>query len=367
MTEGGLAHAPFFVEERLEEALELAYARASEPVDLCLEVDGDVPELVRGDGEQLREAVAEAIARIARTATVVVHARRAPSVRARLVVEVGSLEPLGFELEPVDAEARGRPAELAGRHVRVIGSSCRHAIAERLRRLGVEADTQEPSASALASPLPDAVVVDVCAEHAAELDTEHRVREHFGLGALPLVIVSDRDLHLDPTHLRTMSISRPVRHSRLVSALRTVLAPARDDLVSGTTNEQVRTLVVDDQPLNRAVIAGLLRRLGQRHVDTACHGLDALEACRTSRYDLVLMDLQMPVLDGLEATEAILATVEPRPRVVALTASTFERDRHACQRVGMRGFLEKPVTELHLAEQLERTREAMRRPARRSR
>jgi CheY-like chemotaxis protein len=122
-------------------------------------------------------------------------------------------------------------------------------------------------------------------------------------------------------------------------------------------------LVVDDQPLNRSVIAAKLQKLGVR-VDTASHGLDAVEACRAASHDLVLMDLQMPVMDGLEAARLILAQGPTPPRIVALTASTFERDRVECQRVGMRGLLTKPVSEADLAEQLELTLKASARRAR---
>ena len=132
------------------------------------------------------------------------------------------------------------------------------------------------------------------------LTSEEEVRARFGLGALPLVIATDATLVMAPGS-RATSLSRPVRRARLVSALRMVLAPASPpnapptDVVGAA---DLSVLVVDDQPLNRAVILAKLRRMGVRSLDAAAHGLEAIEACRATRYDLVLMDLQMPVVDG---------------------------------------------------------------------
>jgi CheY-like chemotaxis protein len=360
----GLARAPFFVEERLEEALERASVYARD-VDLCLEIHPEVPELVLGHGEQLREAVITSLcARMgSRRDRLSVRARCPPHAPgdAKIVVSVDDDVPIELDVTVISSPSRALPAELSNRRAVVIGEGCAAATLGLLARLGLRASSIDESGAAAATELaalaPEVVVVDVPRAHAHELTTEDEVRERYGLGRLPLVIATEAALVMSPGSAAT-SISRPVRRSRLASALRMVLgtaaAPSR---VSPSLPDAaaLKVLVVDDQPLNRAVVLAQLKRLGVAALDAAAHGLDAVEACRTSAYDLVLMDLQMPVLDGLDASRRILAEPGPRPRIVALTASTSERDRLECQRVGMRGLLTKPVSEAALAEQLELT------------
>jgi CheY-like chemotaxis protein len=366
-----LARAPFFVEERLEEALELAHARAGRPIELCLEIHPDVPELVSGAGEHLRDAVLAALldrmrstegARVCVQATCSAHG----ADEVRLEVSIDDAPALALDASVMVGPPRARPSELANRRAWVLASGCVRATVGLLTRIGLQATAVDDASigAAFASGAPDVVVVDLAHDHAGELASEADVRSRWGLGALPLVVATEAPFAIEP-HSAATSISRPVRRTRLVSALRMVLAPLRAPTPSSVASEVagLRVLVVDDQPLNRSVIAAKLQKLGVR-VDTASHGLDAVEACRAASHDLVLMDLQMPVMDGLEAARLILAQGPTPPRIVALTASTFERDRVECQRVGMRGLLTKPVSEADLAEQLELTLKASARRAR---
>jgi signal transduction histidine kinase/ActR/RegA family two-component response regulator/HPt (histidine-containing phosphotransfer) domain-containing protein len=106
----------------------------------------------------------------------------------------------------------------------------------------------------------------------------------------------------------------------------------------------LRVLVAEDNPINQRVAVPLLERLGYR-ADVAGNGVEALEAVTAVPYDLVLMDLRMPEMDGLEATRRIRAEVpaDRRPRVVAMTANATVEDRQACRDAGMDDFLSKPV------------------------
>lgn len=116
-----------------------------------------------------------------------------------------------------------------------------------------------------------------------------------------------------------------------------------------------RVLLVEDHPVNQAYAREALTSLGCL-VDLANNGREAVELARRSEYDLVLMDCQMPELDGWEATRQIRASEQPgrRQYIVALTAGAFEGDRERCLASGMDEFLTKPFRILDLKRLLER-------------
>jgi len=118
----------------------------------------------------------------------------------------------------------------------------------------------------------------------------------------------------------------------------------------------LRVLLAEDNRINQKVAARMLDRLGCT-VDVVEDGRQALEAVQGERYDLVLMDVQMPELDGLEATRRIRALPDmPQPRVVALTANAMSDDRNRCLAAGMDDFLTKPITVDALAAEIARLR-----------
>jgi signal transduction histidine kinase/ActR/RegA family two-component response regulator len=116
-----------------------------------------------------------------------------------------------------------------------------------------------------------------------------------------------------------------------------------------------RVLVVDDNPVNLAVARGLVGRAGHQ-VSTAANGREALEAVRSAPWGLVLMDLQMPEMDGLEATRQIrlLPGESGRVPIIALTASALPDDEVACRAAGMNELLVKPIDVRALSTVLER-------------
>ena len=100
-----------------------------------------------------------------------------------------------------------------------------------------------------------------------------------------------------------------------------------------------RILIAEDNDPARAILCDLCRSLGYE-VDEVVNGLAAVEACREASYDVILMDCQMPVLDGLGATRAIRADTARRPVIIAVTG---DGNRAACLAAGMDDYLSKPV------------------------
>jgi signal transduction histidine kinase/ActR/RegA family two-component response regulator len=121
--------------------------------------------------------------------------------------------------------------------------------------------------------------------------------------------------------------------------------PSEEDAAQalGARHAGVRVLLVEDNPVNREVATAMLEVVGLS-VDCAADGLEAVDKARAGRYALVLMDLQMPRMDGLDATRALRALPGwGEVPVLALTANASEEDREACLAAGMNGFIPKPV------------------------
>jgi len=113
-----------------------------------------------------------------------------------------------------------------------------------------------------------------------------------------------------------------------------------------------RILLVEDEPINRDIALELLEG-AQQNVDVAIDGQEAVAKALQASYDLILMDMQMPVMDGLAATRAIRATASgAKVPILAFTANAFAEDRDACLAAGMSDFVSKPVNPDQLFEAL---------------
>ena len=120
---------------------------------------------------------------------------------------------------------------------------------------------------------------------------------------------------------------------------------------------EVRILLVEDNLVNQKVACGFLAKLSLQ-VDVVTNGIQAIQALATTPYDLVLMDVQMPEMDGLEATRLIRAprsaVLNPAIPIIAMTANAMPRDQQICLEVGMNDYIPKPVTPQSLVIALEK-------------
>lgn len=168
-------------------------------------------------------------------------------------------------------------------------------------------------------------------------------------------------------------LSKPVRQMLLHDCLKLVLAQ-EFETVSGATPDkeqdvitrhtvaesavhQIRILLAEDNAINQKVAQHMLKTLGYK-ADIVANGRESVRALEMINYDLVLMDCQMPELDGFEAT-AIIRNKESRVfnhdvPIIALTANALQEDRERCLAAGMNDYLAKPVKKNELAEILEK-------------
>ena len=142
-------------------------------------------------------------------------------------------------------------------------------------------------------------------------------------------------------------VSPPAPQPSIDVSLPTASAPPSSEM------QPLRILLAEDNAVNQKVALGILKRLGYV-ADVAANGLEVIKALELADYDVILMDVQMPEMDGLEATRHIRQTIprEKRPRIVAMTANAMQGDRDRCLEAGMDDYVPKPVHQEDLAAAL---------------
>lgn len=142
---------------------------------------------------------------------------------------------------------------------------------------------------------------------------------------------------------------RPLKPKQLAEALALQLKSSATGRLADNEDQPMADrhplsiLIAEDNPINQEVAKGLMNRLGYA-AEVAENGAEAMKRMEEKAYDLVFMDVQMPIMDGYEATKAIIARfAEQRPRIVAMTANAMEGDREKCLAAGMDGYVSKPI------------------------
>ena len=189
-------------------------------------------------------------------------------------------------------------------------------------------------------------------------------REDRGLTALidtRLVMLTSLDRHGDTPRLAAIGfaayLTKPVRTRDLLAAVAKVMSGdprqwqmdtqpmiTRNSLAQEAAQQRFegRVLLVEDNLVNQKVAMRFLERLGCS-VDVAHNGAEGVAAAQKNRYDMILMDLQMPVMDGLTATRRIRENELSHTPIIALTANAMNGDRERCEAAGMDGYLTKPI------------------------
>ncbi len=170
------------------------------------------------------------------------------------------------------------------------------------------------------------------------------------------------------THDFDTYLEKPLHYSNLLDCIVDTLLPRREkkmvNLSSIRANIKTmaqgdeRILLAEDNLASQKVVIGILAKLGFSRVDTVSNGLAAIKALETTDFDLVLMDVQMPIMDGLEATRNIRSSetgiINPQVPIIALTAHAMIGDRGKCIEAGMNNYIPKPINPLPFAISLDR-------------
>ncbi|MFZ5496843.1 MAG: response regulator [Verrucomicrobiota bacterium] len=271
------------------------------------------------------------------------------------------------------------PADLRHRRVLVVDDNevNRRILQRQLRNWHLAVETEAGGDAALARLAGDTHFDLLLLDHQMPgldgIQLAAAIQQRLGAAAPPVILLTS---HGDPPGAGDVPLAarlaKPVKPRELDAALRQLLHPAPlagarpvipAPLFDRTfaARHPLRILLVEDNPANRKVALLMLEKLGYR-ADTAANGLEALQSLARQPYDLVLMDLSMPEMDGLETMEHLRQQRpgDAAPYVIALTANARTEDRQACFSAGMHDFLTKPLLAESLITALRRADEWLR-------
>jgi CheY-like chemotaxis protein len=204
----------------------------------------------------------------------------------------------------------------------------------------------------------DLAILDYHMPEMDGIELADAIREHREAEDLPLVLfssISARETVMDENQFDAF-LMKPLKPSVLLDTLMNLFAgeAKRIEPEDGTIetkldpqmaeNLPLRILLVEDNAVNQKLALRLLEQMGYR-ADLAGNGLEAIQAVGRQKYDVVLMDVQMPEMDGLEASRRICARWPrgERPHIVAMTANAMQGDRERCLAAGMDDYVSKPI------------------------
>jgi signal transduction histidine kinase/CheY-like chemotaxis protein/HPt (histidine-containing phosphotransfer) domain-containing protein len=282
--------------------------------------------------------------------------------------------------ERIEAEPRFAPIE--GLHLLVVddNDTNRRLLITLLSSWGCRYDTACDGATALGmlqehqqagDPI-NIALIDYNMPEMDGLELAGLIRENPDHADTLLVMLTSLGTRGEASKLKEAGFSaylnKPIRQQQLHDCLSLLIGrkcadqPVDEGLITRhtlreATRHKLRILLAEDNPVNQAVALAMLKKLGYR-TDVVANGLEAVEALSRISYDLVLMDCQMPEMDGFEATGRIRgdgsAVINHQVPIVAMTANAMTGDRERCLKAGMDDYLSKPVKPKELEQMLEK-------------
>ncbi len=273
------------------------------------------------------------------------------------------------------------PGEIQGKRILVVNNNAtnKEIISAYLSYWGCEATVVDEANAALEMLAQavkegsafDMAIIDSLTPQREGATIGHTIKNDASLKTTPLVLITSSDMSGDIAQARTMGfdafLSKPIKPSHLYNALLVVFGIG-DNSASGEANkvlaarqtkaerrkQRVRILLAEDNPTNQKVALHILGKLGYR-TDAVTNGREAVQALERIPYDLVLMDIQMPEMDGYTATRAIRLSQQSHHNIpiIALTANAMKGDREKCLQAGMDDYISKPMDPKRLQEKIE--------------
>ena len=407
-----LEHQPFILRECIESSKDMVAAEAKQKgLDLTYVVDEDVPRTILGDSSRLRQVLANLLSnavKFTESGHVAIRVQLADepgeihfaisdtgigispkdmdklfqsfsqvdtstsrkyggtglglAISRRLVElmegkiwaesEQGSGSTFHFKIKTEPFSGDVPNLHLAGKKIMALVNNeyCLRELVTIARSLGMHVNPVISALEAreLAQGRFDAAILDVEVPGAEELAEEMQKR-------LPTITLVGSGRQ----RIGGRSLTKPVTQNSLLLALHEALIPKNHRMkripCPKADHPDMTILLAEDNQVNQKVALLMLKKLGYK-ADVVSNGREAVQALQRKHYDVILMDVQMPEMDGLEATRAISEMIlEKRPKILAMTAYALDGDREICLNAGMDGYISKPV-------QIEELRSALERP-----
>lgn len=254
----------------------------------------------------------------------------------------------------------GEQPQLRGKRVLIVDDSAtnRRILARQTQLWGMTSRETESPREALAwiegGEQFDVAILDMQMPDMDGAKLAQEIRKHRDAAQLPLVLASSLGRREFTVNDATFSahLTKPIKVSALFDALASVFvkgepsarpAPTRPQVDSTmATRLPLRILLAEDNAVNQKLALRILSQMGYR-ADVAGNGIEAIQAIERQAYDVILMDVQMPEMDGLEATRQIKASRTEQPRIIAMTANATQGDREMCLAAGMDDYIAKPI------------------------
>ncbi len=275
----------------------------------------------------------------------------------------GSTFHLTFEAEaaaaPVRTFEQAAATQLSGRRVLIVDDNAtnRHILAKQAESWGMLPVNTDSPTEALewirrGDPF-DVAILDMQMPDMDGLTLAAEIREHRDPQALPLVMLTSLGRSETGSVEFAAHLTKPIKPSQLHDALMAVFGgelEVHEPPVAAAPDSHLaerlplRILVVEDNAVNQQLVLLMLQKVGYR-ADVAANGVEALDALERQLYDAVLMDVEMPEMDGLEATRQIHQRWprERRPHIIAVTANAMQGERELCIQAGMDDYISKPI------------------------
>lgn len=288
-------------------------------------------------------------------------------------VDAGSAFHFTIVTEPLHKEAdknRVDAGHLAGKRMLVISShtTVRHVFSLRAKGWGLRVETARSPSQALASIQErgafDVVLIDRQLPGIDGLALGHEIRQHEQARDIPIVLMSNQEgLPREEQSRLTAVLPKPVKQHQLLDVLvnffsvKTETENVSESIsIAETASDEpskLRILLAEDNMINQKVACRMLERIGY-DADIAANGLEVMEAIEHVNYDVILMDLQMPEMDGFETTSTIRkqGIAIHQPYIIALTANAMKGDKERCLQAGMNDYISKPFMAADLKEAL---------------
>ncbi len=288
-------------------------------------------------------------------------------IRAESTVAEGSVFSFTIDVKAVavggDTDSE-EPTGVEGRRVIVVddNQTNRRILDLQCAGWGMECLVVPSAAEALRvlaeQPGCDLAIIDMLMPGMDGVELARTIRERFPAAAPPMILLtslSKHDERIPAEGLFQAVLTKPVKQSQLFDVIASVFTKNRRrsrrkkkdiPVLDRHLAEKLplRILVAEDNPVNQKLVLRVLQQVGYR-AEVAANGLEVLDALNRQSYDIVFMDVQMPEMDGLEATRRILADFPPdrQPVIIAVTANAMEGDRERCLAAGMHDYMTKPI------------------------